>query len=117
MPKTASNLSEAFLAVRAYLWDGSPNTMNQVKTVSICNAAEIAKMRKMVTRKQAAFIKNTVTERIRTASNGRCVTVNSFMRVMYGVTWGQDTCKDIQKHRHGWLVKLSREFANEPSNP
>lgn len=117
MPKTASNLSEAFLTVREYLWDGSPNTMAQGKAVSICNAAEIAKMRKMVTRKQAAFIKNTVTERLRTATNGRCVTVNSFMRVMHGVTWGQDTCKHIQTHRHGWLVKLSREFANEPSNP
>ena len=122
MSKTASNLSEAFLAVREYLWDGSLNTLKQTTAICICNAADIAKMRKMVTKEQAAFIKDTVTERIRAASNGRCVTVHSYMRVMLGKTWGLDTCKDIQSYRHGWLVKLSREFrdrefASEPSNP
>ena len=113
MPKTASNLSEAFLAVREYLWDGSLDTLKQAKAVSICNAADLAKMRKMVTKKQAAFIKDTVTERIRTASNGRCVSVHSYMRVMYGMSWGCNTCKDIQSYRHGWLVKLSREFKDK----
>ena len=113
MPKTASNLSEAFLKVREYLWDGSLDTMKQVKAICICNATDLAKMRKMVTKKQAAFIKNTVTERIRTASNGRCVSVHSYMRVMYGMSWGYDTCKDIQSYRHGWLVKLSREFKDK----
>ena len=117
MTKAASNLSEAFLKVREYLWDGSLDTLKQVKAISICNATDIAKMRKEVTKKQAAFIKDIVTERIRIASNGRCVTVNSYMRVMYGMSWGQDTCKDIQKYRHGWLIKLSKEFADESANP
>ena len=116
MRKTASNLSEAFLAVREYLWDGSLDTLKQANAICICNATDIAKMRKMVTKKQAAFIKDTVTERISTASNGRCVTVHNYMRVMHGVVWGYNTCKDIQNYRHGWLIKLSREFANEPTN-
>ena len=116
MSKPANNLSEAFLKVREYLWDGSLDTLKQVKAIGICSATDIAKMRKMVTKEQAAFIKNTVTERIRTASNGRCVTVNNYMRVMHGVTWGHDTCKVIQNYRHGWLIKLSREFADEPTN-
>ena len=116
MPKTASNLSEAFLAVREYLWDGSLDTLKQAKAICICNATDIARMRKMVTKKQAAFIKDTVTERIRTASNGRCITVHSYMRVMHGVVWGCNTSKNIQSYRHGWLVKLSREFADEPTN-
>ena len=113
MSKTASNLSEAFLAVRAYLWDGSLDTLKQAKAICICDAAVIAKMRKMVTKEQAAFIKDTVTERIRTASNGRCTTVHNYMRVMHGVVWGCDTCKVIQNYRHGWLIKLSREFKDK----
>lgn len=115
MPKTASNLSEAFLAVREYLWDGQLDTVKQ-KAICICDATDIAKMRKMVTKTQAAFIKDTVTERIRTASNGRCTTVSGYMRIIRGMAWGRGTSKVIQNYRHGWLIKLSREFADEPTN-
>ena len=117
MSKTASNLSEAFLNVREYLWDGTPGSIKLPVAIGICAATDIAKMRKMVTKKQAAFIKDTVTERIRTASNGRCVTVHNYLRVMHGVVWGCNTCKDIQNYRHAWLIELSKEFADETANP
>lgn len=117
MPKTASNLSEAFLNVREYLWDGTPGSIKLTVAISICAATDIAKMRKMVTKKQAAFIKDTITDRIRTSSNGRSVTVHNYLRVKYGVIYGRATCKAIQDYRHAWLIELSKEFADETANP
>lgn len=113
MQKPASNLSEAFLNVREYLWDGTLGSIKQAKGIGICTATDIANMRKMVTREQAAFIKDTVTDRIREASKGRCVTVHSYLRVKHGVTYGRDTCKAIQDYRHAWLIELSNEFAKQ----
>ena len=113
MPKPASNLSEAFLNVREYLWDGTLGSIKQVTAIGICAATDIANMRKMVTKEQAAFIKDTVTNRIRIASGGRCVTVHSYLRTKHGVTYGRDTCKAIQDYRHAWLIELSNEFAKQ----
>ena len=113
MPKPASNLSEAFLNVREYLWDGTPGSIKLTVAIGICVATDIAKMRKMVTKKQAAFIKDTITDRIRIASGGRCVIVHTYLRAMHGVVYGHDTCKAIQDYRHAWLVHLSEEFKNE----
>ena len=106
-------LSEAFLAVRPFLWDGTLGSIKQVTAIGICAATDIANMRKMVTREQAAFIKDTVTGRIREASKGRCVTVHNYLRVKHGVTYGRDTCKAIQDYRHAWLIELSNEFAKQ----
>ena len=117
MLKTASNLSEAFLNVREYLWDGTPGSIKQPTAICICDATNIAKMHKMVTKEQAAFIKDTVTDRIRTSSNGRSVTVHSYLRVMYGVLYGCATCKAVQDYRHAWLIELSKEFADETAHP
>ena len=113
MPKPASNLSEAFLNVREYLWDGTLGSIKQVTAIGICAATDIANMRKMVTREQAAFIKDTVTDRIREASKGRCVTVHNYLRTKHGVTYGRDTCKAIQDYRHAWLIHLAQEFSKE----
>lgn len=117
MPKTASNQSEAFLNVREYLWDGTLDSMKLPLAIGICTATDIAKMRKMVTREQAAFIKDTVTDRIRIASGGRCATVHNYLRVMHGVVYGHTTCKAIQDYRHAWLIELSKEFADETTDP
>ena len=117
MQKPASNLSEAFLNVREYLWDGTPGSMKLPLAIGICTATDIAKMRKMVTREQAAFIKDTVTDRIRIASGGRCATVHNYLRVMHGVVYGHTTCKAIQDYRHAWLIELSKEFADETTDP
>ena len=117
MPKTASNLSEAFLNVREYLWDGTPGSIKLTEAIGICAATDIAKMRKMVTKKQAAFIKDTVTDRIRIASGGRCATVHNYLRVKHGVVYGHTTCKAIQDYRHAWLIELSKEFADETTDP
>lgn len=117
MPKTASNLSEAFLNVREYLWDGTPGSAKLPTAIGICVATDIAKMRKMVTREQAAFIKDTITDRIRIASGGRCVTVVNYLRVKHGVIYGHTTRKAIQDYRHAWLIELSKEFADEAANP
>ena len=111
--KKDQTLSEAFLAVREYLWDGTPDTTKQAKGIGICTAADIAKMRKMVTEEQAAFIKDTVTDRIRIASGGRCITVHNYLRVKHGVTYGRDTCKAIQDYRHAWLIHLAQEFEDK----
>ena len=117
MPKTASNLFEAFLNVREYLWDGTLDSMKLPLAIGICTATDIAKMRKMVTREQAAFIKDTVTDRIRIASGGRCATVHNYLRVKHGVVYGHTTCKAIQDYRHAWLIELSKEFADETTDP
>ena len=117
MSKTASNLSEAFLNVREYLWDGTPGSIKLTAAISICDATDIAKMRKMVTKKQAAFIKDTITDRISRASDGRCATVHNYLHVKHGVVYGCTTCKAIQDYRHAWLIGLSKEFADEAANP
>ena len=113
MPKPASNLSEAFLNVREYLWDGTLGSIEQATAIGICAATDIANMRKMVTREQAASIKDIVTDRIREAYKGRCVTVHSYLRIKHGVTYGRDTCKAIQDYRHAWLIHLAQEFSKE----
>ncbi len=117
MQKPASNLSEAFLNVREYLWDGTPGSRKLTEAIGICTATDIANMRKMVTEKQAAFIKDTITDRIRNASGGRCATVHNYLRAMHGVVYGYTTCKAIQDYRHAWLIELSKEFADETTDP
>ena len=107
MPKTANNLSEAFLRVREYLWDGTGDFANvSPKQESyICLAAVLARRAKAITRKQRNMIVSIVQLRLHPHD---CV--SAYMRKELNVN---PTMRVAQMYRHGWLIKLSREFKDK----
>ena len=116
MPKTANNLSEAFLRVREYLWDGAGDFADAYpkQEACICFAATKAKRAKAITLKQRDMIQSIVQLRLHP---------NTFVSAyLYKVLNANLSTREVQMYRHGWLIKLSREFrdreiASEPSNP
>ena len=116
MPKTASNLSEAFLRVREYLWNGTGDFADVFpkQDSCICFAATKAMRAKAITLEQRDMIQSIVQLRLHPHNF-----VSGYMRKELNV---KPTMSEVQKYRHGWLIKLSREFrdreiASEPSNP
>ena len=104
MPKTANNLSEAFLRVREYLWDGTGDFANVIpkQESCICFAVILAKRAKAITQEQRDMIESIVQLRLHphnfvTGYMCKELNVNPTMRL-------------AQMYRHGWLIKLSREF-------
>ena len=116
MPKTANNLSEAFLRVREYLWDGTGDFADVYpkQEACICFAATKAMRAKAITLEQRDMVQSIVQLRLHP---------HTFVRQYLGeVLNTYPTTKEVQMYRHGWLIKLSREFrdrefASEPSNP
>ena len=115
MPKTANNLSEAFLRVREYLWNGTGNLADVFpkQETSICFAATKAMRAKAITMEQRDMIQSIVQLRLHPYNF-----VSGYMRKELKVN---PTMSEVQMYRHGWLIKLSREFrdrefASKPTN-
>ena len=113
--KTANNLSEAFLRVREYLWngDGDFTDVYPKQETSICFAATKAMRAKAITLEQRDMIQSIVQLRLHPHT-----VVSRYMHKVFNVA---PSSKVMQMYRHGWLIKLSREFrarefASEPSN-
>ena len=107
MPKTANNLSEAFLRVRDYLLDGTGDFANvsPKQKSCICFAAILAKQAKAITQEQLDMIKSIVQLRLLPHSF-----VSGYMRKELNVN---PTMREAQKYRHEWLIKLSRKFKDK----
>ena len=107
MPKTASNLSEAFLRVRDYLWDGTGNFTDVYPKQEICIyfAANKAKRAKAITLEQRNKIQGIVQQRLYPYTS-----VSRYMRTELN---SDPTTREVQMFCHGWLVKLSCEFKNK----
>lgn len=107
MPKTANNLSEAFLRVREYLWDGTGDFANvsPKQESCICFAAVLAKRAKAITQEQRDMIESIVQLRLHPHNY-----VSGYMRKELNVN---PTMREAQMYRHGWLIKLSREFKDK----
>lgn len=116
----ARTLSEAFLTVRECLWDGKQglNSCTSSKEVCICHAAMLAEIVGLITKKHSGQIRNIVSERL-----APYTTVNSYLYGAHGVAkphgsdeWAVLSVK-FQDYRHAWLIELSKEFADEATNP
>jgi hypothetical protein len=107
VPKTANNLSEAFLRVREYLWDGVGDIANvfRKQETSICFAATKAMRAKAITLEQRDMIQSIVQLRLHPHNF-----VSGYMRKELQVN---PTMREVQMYRHGWLTKLSREFKDK----
>jgi hypothetical protein len=107
VPKTANNLSEAFLRVREYLWDGAGDFANVFPTqeTGICFAATKAMRAKAITLEQRDMIQSIVQLRLHPHNY-----VSGYMRKKLNVN---PTMREVQMYRHGWLIKLSREFKDK----
>ena len=106
MPKTASNLSEAFLAVREYLWDGTGDFANVFpkQDSCICFAAVLAMRAKAITLEQRGMIQSIVQLRLHPHT-----VVSGYVHKVLN----DPSTRDVQMYRHGWLIKLSREFKDK----
>ena len=105
MPKPASNLSEAFLNVREYLWDGSAqDTRNSM----ICFATTEARKAGAITSNHSTCIKDIIQRRLCGYTG-----VHSYLRYGQGVPTTALCAKTVQDYRHAWLIELSNEFAKQ----
>ena len=107
MTKTANNLSEAFLRVREYLWDGTGDFADVYpkQEACICFAATKAKRAKAITQEQRDTIQSIVQLRLHPHT-----LVRKYMGEVFNT---YPTVKVAQMYRHGWLIKLSREFKDK----
>ena len=107
MTNAANNLSEAFLRVREYLWDGTGDFANvySKQESCICFAAVLAKRAKAITQEQRDMIESIVQLRLHPHNF-----VSGYMRKELNVN---PTMREAQMYRHGWLIKLSREFKDK----
>ena len=107
MTNAANNLSEAFLRVREYLWDGTGDFANvcSKQETSICFAAVLAERAKAITQEQRDMIESIVQLRLHPHKF-----VSGYMRKELNVNL---TMRVAQMYRHGWLIKLSREFKDK----
>lgn len=114
MSKTANNLSEAFLKVRNYLWDGTGELAHVFprQDICICFAATKAKKDKAITAQHTAKIHEVMMDRL-----GYGTTIHRYLRRNHGITdRTPEITKQIQDYRHAWLIALSKEFADESAN-
>ena len=112
----AATLSDACLAIREFLWDGScpyaavvPN-----QEMAICLAASAALREDAITIAQMQKITDVIMDRIHPSSSvrGYLVRVHGVMLEEVGALLPK-----IQDYRHAWLIELSKEFADEAANP
>lgn len=108
----AKTLSEAFLRVREFLWDGScpyadvfPN-----QEMAICHAAMQALRKGVITVGQMQKITDVVMDRIypNASVRGYLIRVHGIKPEEVGVLLPK-----IQEYRHAWLIALSKEFKEE----
>lgn len=107
MPKTANNLSEAFLAVRDFLWDGKCPYADVFPSQEscICLAATKAKRAHCITSEQRDMIHHIVQSRL-----GNYSLVTRYVIAVHGAI--KPSAQAIQDYRHAWLIELSKEFSN-----
>lgn len=102
--KKDQTLSEAFLAVRPFLWDGIEK--HNGKDAWICSATVSAYNEKAISKTHACDIKNIVMNRIHPYCS-----INGYVIAKYGAQKMSD--KNLQQYRHAWLIELSNEFAKQ----
>ena len=109
---TAKTLSEAFLTVRDFLWDGKCSFAEVFpqQESCICFAATKAKRAKRITLEQRDMIHHIVQSRLAPYSFVTRYVVEVHKAV-------NPSTEAIQDYRHAWLIELSKEFANETANP
>ena len=112
----AATLSDACLAIREFLWDGScpyaavfPN-----QEIAICLAASVALRKDAITIAQMQKITGVIMDRIHPSASvlGYLVRVHGVKPEEVGALRPK-----IQDYRHAWLIELSKEFADEAANP
>ena len=108
----AATLSDACLAIREFLWDGScpyaavfPN-----QEMAICLAASVALREDAITIAQMQKITDVIMDRIHPSSS-----VRGYLVRVHGVKPEEvgALLPKIQEYRHAWLVHLSEEFKDE----
>lgn len=108
---TAKTLSEAFLKVRDYLWDGTGDYAQAFpKQECICLAASLAGRDKVITLEHRNMIQHIMQERLYPYAS-----VTTYVRGEHNVD--KPSARDIQEYRHAWLIELSKEFADGTANP
>ena len=107
----AATLSDACLAIREFLWDGScphaavfPN-----QEMAICKAASLALRKDAITAAQMQKITDVIMDRIHPS-----VSVRGYLVRVHGVKPEEMIAllPKIQEYRHAWLIELSKEFSN-----
>ena len=108
----AATLSEACLAIREFLWNGScpyadvfPN-----QEMAICHAASAALRKNAITIAQMQKITGVIMDRIQPNAS-----VRGYLVRVHGIKLEEvgTLLPKIQEYRHAWLVHLSEEFMNE----
>ena len=108
----AATLSEACLAIREFLWDGSCPYADVFPSqeMAICCAASLASRKGAITTPQMQKITGVIMDRIQPNAS-----VRGYLVRMHGVKFEEvgTLLPKIQDYRHAWLVHLSEEFKNE----
>lgn len=104
----AKTLSEAFLKVRDYLWDGRGKYSDVYprKEMCICLAASLAKKANVITLEQRERICDTVMSRIYPHAVVRQYVHKELKVVKFN-------SKELQDYRHAWLIHLAQEFEDK----
>lgn len=103
----AKTLSEAFLAVRNFLWDGKCPYADvfPAQESYICIAATKARRAHCITLEQRDMIHHIVQSRL-----GSYLHVTQYVIRVHGAI--KPSAQAIQDYRHAWLIELSKEFSN-----
>ena len=108
----AATLSEACLAIREFLWNGSCPYADVFPSqeVDICHAAMQAFRKGAITITQMQKITGVIMDRIypNASVRGHLVRVHGVKPEKLGTLLPK-----IQEYRHAWLVHLSEEFKDE----
>ena len=108
----AATLSEACLAIREFLWNGSCPYADVVpnQEVAICRAASVALLKDAITIAQMQKITGVIMDRIHPSAS-----VRGYLVRVHGVKPEEvgALLPKIQEYRHAWLVHLSEEFKDE----
>lgn len=101
--KPAKTLSEAFLAVREFLWDGRSYPIKQEEM--ICFAATNAYKAGAISLEHRGTIEEIVNQRLYPYSG-----VRTYLTMVLGVGTEDRNSQQVQDYRHAWLIALSEEF-------
>lgn len=108
----AATLSDACLAIREFLWDGScPHAdVFPQQEMAICHAAAKALRKDAITIPQMQKITGVIMDHIHPNAS-----VRGYLVRVHGIKSGEvgALLPKIQEYRHAWLVHLSEEFKNE----
>ena len=112
----AATLSDACLAIREFLWNGSCPYADVFPSqeMAICHAASLASRKGAITTPQMQKITGVIMDRIQPNAS-----VRGYLVQVHGVKPEEvgTLLPKIQEYRHAWLIELSKEFADETTDP